>query len=307
MEYTYKKLIIEVLETVNRPLSSDEIWQEALNLGLNKKLISQNGKTPSATISARIYVDMQRNEEKSKFKKMGKNPMRFFLRNKEPNKNVVVKKEQSKFHEKDLHQLLTNFVIYNNHFKCNAKTINHSKSKKYSSGERKWVYPDMVGVYYPFNNYDKKTIDLMESLKNMQCKLFSFELKIELNFSNIREYYFQAVSNSSWANEGYIVALNYKDQLELSDEMRRLNNAFGIGFIKLNSESIEESEILFNAKEKTDLDWETIDRLVYENTDFSSLVQGINDDMKISKVQYGYDKVLDQNEIEKYISEKEIK
>jgi hypothetical protein len=33
-------------------------------------------------------------------------------------------------------------------------------------------------------------------------------MKKNLNFTNLREYYFQAVSNSSWANEGYIVALD---------------------------------------------------------------------------------------------------
>lgn len=32
-----------------------------------------------------------------------------------------------------------------------------------------------------------------------------------MNFTNLREYYFQAVSNSSWANEGYIVALDIDD------------------------------------------------------------------------------------------------
>jgi hypothetical protein len=37
-------------------------------------------------------------------------------------------------------------------------------------------------------------------------KFYSFELKKELTFSNLRESFFQAVSNSSWAHEGYLVA-----------------------------------------------------------------------------------------------------
>lgn len=43
---------------------------------------------------------------------------------------------------------------------------------------------------------------------------------------------FQAVSNSSWANEGYLVVLQEIDS-EVLSELRRLNQSFGIGVIKL--------------------------------------------------------------------------
>ena len=63
-------------------------------------------------------------------------------------------------------------------------------------------------------------------------------MKKTLNFTNLREYYFQAVSNSSWANEGYIVALDIDEDDSFLAELKRLNNAFGIGVIKLNAENI---------------------------------------------------------------------
>lgn len=63
-------------------------------------------------------------------------------------------------------------------------------------------------------------------------------MKKTLNFTNLREYYFQAVSNSSWANEGYIVALDIDEDDSFLAELKRLNNAFGIGVIKLNDENI---------------------------------------------------------------------
>ncbi len=63
-------------------------------------------------------------------------------------------------------------------------------------------------------------------------------MKKTLNFTNLREYYFQAVSNSSWANEGYIVALDIDEDDSFFAELKRLNNAFGIGVIKLNAENI---------------------------------------------------------------------
>jgi len=82
----------------------------------------------------------------------------------------------------------------------------------------------------------------------LQLNYFRFELKVSLNFGNLRQSYFQAVSNSSWANEGYLVTLRIDDDPTFKDEVRRLNNAFGIGIIKLNPENIYESEILFPSR-----------------------------------------------------------
>ncbi len=41
-----------------------------------------------------------------------------------------------------------------------------------------------------------------------------------------------------------------------------------IGVIKLNSEDVSQSEIILPARERTDLDWTTIDRLIADNVDF---------------------------------------
>lgn len=119
------------------------------------------------------------------------------------------------------------------HFKAYLKTIYHENSLKRKRGENEWLHPDLAGVYFPFKDYIKSTLDLQKSMVSTSTKIFSFEMKIELNFGNLREYYFQAVSNSSWANEGYLVVLKLKDDdSELKDELQRLNNAFGIGLVK---------------------------------------------------------------------------
>lgn len=307
MAYTFYDLSVDVFNTVKKALTAEEIWSEALRLGFDKKLNKNTGKTPDKTISARIYDDIKNGSDNSKFDKVGKNPVKFCLKGIDIDSTPVIRiTTKDAFHERDLHQLLTNFVYSDPHFKCNTKTIYHETSKKYSSGQRKWMYSDIVGVYFPFEDYDKNTIQMMDSLKDMKCKLFSFEMKKEVDFSNLREYYFQAVSNSSWANEGYIVAIKYVNESELLDEMRRLNNSFGIGFIKLNVENIEQSEILFSAKQKNDLDWDMINRLVEENPNFKDFVEGINDDIKISKVQYKYDAIMESDDLEKYIKTKKI-
>ncbi len=147
---------------------------------------------------------------------------------------------------------------------------------------------------------------MISALKENACKLFSFEIKIEIDYSNLREYFFQAVSNSSWANEGYLVALRYSDEPSLIDEMRRLNNSFGIGFIKLNAENIEQSEILFTSRLHSNVDWETINRLVEENKDFAEFVKSVEEDITVNKVKSNYDEVKEDESYLKYITEKGI-
>ncbi|MCW1533883.1 HrgA protein, partial [Campylobacter jejuni] len=89
-----------------------------------------------------------------------------------------------------------------------------------------------------------------------------------LNFSNLKECYFQAVSNSSWANEGYLVVLQEIDS-EVLSELRRLNQSFGIGVIKLKD--ISNSQILISAKEK-ELDIQTLNMLINKNPNFKEFI-----------------------------------
>ncbi len=169
------------------------------------------------------------------------------------------------------------------------------------SGKNKWLHPDIVGVHFPFESYTENTLKLFDILKVNPYKLYSFEMKIDINLSNLREYYFQAVSNSSWAHEGYLVALHIADDPELIDEMRRLNNAFGIGVIRLDAEHFMQSEILFSAKEKESLDWDTINRLVDSNPDFKKFLDDLMEDIKIGKIKSRYDEVcLEEEQMYQY-------
>lgn len=178
--------------------------------------------------------------------------------------------------------------------------------KRRKNGVNKWLHPDMVGVHFPYEEYAKETIELISSFNESTYKLYSFEMKKTLNFQNLRKCYFQAVSNSSWANEGYLVVLNIDQSDEFMDEIRRLNNSFGIGIIKLNAQNIAESEILFPAKLNVTLNWDTINRLVEENEDFKEFVKITSETVKIQKVSKEYDEVLNDEEYEKYILEQKI-
>ncbi|EPT1596571.1 HTH domain-containing protein [Campylobacter jejuni] len=301
----YKELALEILKQSDRPLSVNEIWQKALEKGLDKKL-SSIGQTPTQTIWNRLLTD------KINFLKTSIKPTTFWLKEREnellklDNKNEITneKQEKNKFHERDLHPLLVKFLYENLDFNLNCKTIYHEQSKKGKGGEDKWNYPDIVGVYFPYDDYEKETITLLENIKQNSYKLFSFELKIALNFSNLKECYFQAVSNSSWANEGYLVVLQEIDS-EVLSELRRLNQGFGIGVIKLEKD-ISNSQILISAKEK-ELDIQTLNMLINKNPNFKEFIDDINKQIKVgkeAKIQANFDEIKSDEEMEKYLKEK---
>ncbi len=300
---------------MNQPLSSNEIWEKAVELGLDKQLNSK-GKTPWATLGARLYTDVRDNPN-SIFESVGKNPKRFGLKNITANQPLIVPAvivepivKLEKFTERDLHPLLVKFADSFFHFRgAKLKTIFHENSLKQKKGYNKWIHPDLVGVYFSFNDklreYEKVIIDFQNDFSITATKLFSFELKVRVDISNLREYYFQAVSNSSWANEGYLVTLKLDD--EVIEEARRLANSFGIGLIKLDAENIEEGQILVPAIFRKEIDIDSMDRLASENKDFANFLQNIIDDKKIKKVNSRYDKVMEDAEIYKYLSDKGIK
>jgi hypothetical protein len=309
----FLELAEKVIGLVKQPLTPNEIWEKAVELGFDQKLNSK-GKTPWASIAARLYVDVRDNTQ-TKFEIVGKRPTKFGVKNTTQNiipndsstTTQILKPE--KFNERDLHPLLVKFADTYYHFRgAKLKTIFHENSIKAKKGYNKWLHPDLVGVYFSFNDrireYEKVIIDFQNDFSILATKLFSFELKVKIDIANLREYYFQAVSNSSWANEGYLVTLKIDE--EVIEEIRRLANSFGIGLIKLDAENVEEGQIIVPATYKKQLDIDAMDRLASENKDFADFLQSIIDDNKIKKVNSKYDTVLDDNSFIKYLKDKNI-
>lgn len=309
---TFLELAYETLKKIQAPLTDKQIWEKSQELGFK---IESAGKTPWRTIGARIYIDIKENPQ-TKFIKVSSRPTLFFIKDIEINKKeekriekeiVEIEKENEHYNEKDLHALLTYFLKASPHFECVAKTINEKVSHRGKKGENEWLHPDMVGVHFSFDDYNEQTKKLINRFNIVKCDLFSFEIKKKVTFSTLRQYYFQAVSNSSWANEGYLVALEYGDDSDLMEEMQRLANSFGIGFIKLNPDYVEESEILVQADHKDELDWDTINKLAEKNKDFAQLIDFITEDLQVGKIKSKYDRVLSEEEMKKYIDDKQIK
>lgn len=171
-----------------------------------------------------------------------------------------------KYKERSLHRLLSNYLLKRNIL---SKTIFHETSGSKDPAQ-KWIHPDMVGV--EFNEFrDSVTLSLLKTTDAKQyITFYSYELKRTIeNDHQLKEYFFQALSNSSWANYGYLVALEINE--DVMEEMERLNRAFGIGVIKL-SPYTNETDILFPAK-KNELDYYTIDKLCNINKDFENFIK----------------------------------
>ncbi len=322
---TYKELGKKVLEQAEKPLSTEEIWERACEMGLDKERPSI-GKTPWSTIGSDLGKDKKQfyvaRKKGNAFFYWLKSREREFPPQETPDSKEeddgqsecsdTAEKQKNSFHERDLHPLLVKFLNEDPNFNLQCKTIYHEKCKKDKKGKGEWNYPDIVGVYFPQNdrhkNYKIETLEFLHHTGQNSYKLFSFELKVRINFSNLKESYFQAVSNSSWANEGYLVVFNIDD--EVLNELRRLNQSFGIGVIKLESE-ISNSKILLPAKER-EIDMQTLNMLIDDSPeDFKPFIKDINKQIKAGfdthvKVA-GLDPVLDDEAMRKHIEDKGIK
>jgi len=297
---TFKELAKKILEEEKKPLTVEEIWGKALEKGYNE-LVGTTGKTPWRTIGAQIYVDIRDNPN-SPFIKIDSKPRKFFLKSLQSNLNEIKIEEKksenkfSSFKEKDLHSVLSYFAYA--YMNVHTKTIRHQKSKKGKYSQ--WLHPDLVGVYFPLEEWKTDVIDFAKEIGSTLITLYSFELKKEISFNNLREAFFQAVSNSSWANEGYLASAHIFQDDELFSELKRLSTAFGIGIIKLDIENPDNSEILFSAKRKNQLDWETINKLASENPDFKTFLNRVRIDLSSKEIRKEkYDKVYEPEEIVK--------
>jgi hypothetical protein len=297
---TFLELAKKVLEEAGKPMTSDEIWQAAAAKQYDK-LLNTSGKTPWATMGAQLFVAV-RDKKDTPFVKLGARPSLFFLKqlmkgseeeylSKYP-MPVPLPVKKSGYLERELHSFLAHAHLF---LKAHTKTLDHTKSVKKEYGE--WVHPDMVGAYFPLDDWKPEVIELGAALGNVSVKLFSFEIKRELNFGNLRESFFQTVSNSSWAHEGFLVAAEISTNEEFLSELGRLSTSFGIGVIRLNVGEPNSSETIFPARTKEYLDWDTINKLTM-NPDFREFLKRVKTDISSKEVRKEkYDKVFDAEEL----------
>ena len=195
---------------------------------------------------------------------------------------------ESTIKEHDLYPVLSKFLSLE--FTLCSKRIDEKKSiNSKGKGGNKWLYPDLVAMESLSEDWHDTIKNCVTVYADKQTKLWSFEVKILINRSNVREVFFQTVSNSSWANFGYLVS----NEIQGSDtlkELRILASLHGIGFIKLDANNPSESQIIIPAKERIDIDWDTANRLSQENKDFQDYIENICQFYQTGKIKkYDWD------------------
>lgn len=174
--------------------------------------------------------------------------------------------------EYDLYPLLATFLI-SRHRTIYPKRIDEKKSSNlHGKDGNKWLHPDMVGLEDLASGWHYEMKSLSVKAGANLAKLWSFEVKLEVPRSKVREYYFQAVSNSTWANFGYLVTTKLK--ADALTELRLLHELHGIGVILLDlSNPADGTTIEIPARERPEVDWGTCNRIAHENKDFLKYVK----------------------------------
>ena len=199
-----------------------------------------------------------------------------------------------KIAEKDLYPVLSQYLA--SEFAVHSKRIDERKSKntRGSKGNH-WRFPDLVGLEDLSSGWSDNIKHCAQQFGDQKAKLWSFEVKLTLNMSNARESFFQAASNSSWANYGYLVVLEISGK-DTMRELAALCNLHGIGLMKLDHETPADSELMIQAKEAV-VDWHSADILADQNTDFAGFVELVTDFHKTGKIHpLQWDAVLEEDD-----------
>ncbi|WP_181228673.1 COG2958 family protein [Helicobacter pylori] len=277
-------IIQSVLEVIKEPISPRRIYDKAKELfekGEIESMFDYRGEMPHERVSDSIYAALSNGEELP-FLKVQEKPVLIAL--KDAPKEPVLNAQKSSvpgakiMHERGLHPFLTYMAINNENLKCYTKTIFHEESSKSIKGMDRWLYPDMVGVRFLHAELSNENlIAFSKKFDTLPVKLVSFELKKEISVNNCRECYFQAISNSSWANEGYLVGRHIDTHNpQLMDLLKRLHASFGIGVIDLRTDE-DKSAILLNAKYKEKIDYTVALELSEKNEKFSGFLKSVVD------------------------------
>ena len=258
------ELIVEIFKKENIPLSQSEIFNliEKSPAKFECKEYLQVS-VPRSAISRQL----------SKFSS-GSNPIFQKVKSRKYKLISEVIPENNLVREFDLHSLLATFAF--KRFNAHCKTINAVKAKNRGNKINKWSNPDLVGIDFALFNLN----DLLQSevekqgiISSQVTQFYSFELKLKIDRFNLTECYFQAVSNSSWANFGYLVVGDMDKDNSFISNLIRLNSGYGIGVICLNFKEPEKSEIIVSARERNSIDINFMNFLSSINADFYAFIK----------------------------------
>lgn len=199
-----------------------------------------------------------------------------------PSQSAVIPTAPLKLSEHDLYPMLSTYLEAE-HGVVSGRIDEKRSSNLAGSGANEWLHPDLVGMEDLSCDWTRELRDCARELAARRARLWSFEVKLLINRSNVRKSYFQAVSNSSWAHFGYLVAEKIEGDGTMK-ELTMLAAAHGIGVIQLDSTAPTESQVMIPARERPDVDWDMCNRLAEENSDFVAYIERIKHFHQTGKV-----------------------
>lgn len=283
-------LIIEALKKTENPLTQGDILD----------LIEKNPKHKKCEEYSRVAVPRSAIARQLTKYSSGSKPIikkvaarRFSLITDDVPKETLLK-------EFDLHPVLVKFVF--ERFNVFCKTINAVKVKSRGNKINKWSNPDIAGISFSLLNLNdlfQLEVEKQGIISNKVAQFFSFELKLKIDKSNLTECYFQAVSNSSWANFGYLVVGDLDKDKDFISNLIRLNSGYGIGIIHLDINEPGKSEIIVSAREKEAVDINFMNYLSNINKDFYNFIKISKRIINSKKIENNlFDKILKDNKYE---------
>jgi hypothetical protein len=198
---------------------------------------------------------------------------------------AVTKDDMVEIKQEDEAALYPILNQYLRHIGVRSKRINEKKSRNSKgAGGNKWLHPDLVGLKIKDEKFSRDIKECLNNFSYNRVEMLSYEVKKTVSLGDVRESFFQAVSNSSWANVGYLVATEIKCDRTF-EELSILSALHGIGFILLDKENPKESKILLPALHKENVDWRTINRILEENSDFKEYVVNIKEYFQTNRIR----------------------
>lgn len=194
-------------------------------------------------------------------------------KNQDDDKILKEKIPMKNYSEQELYPLLIKYL--NKQFNLLCLRIDEKTSSNINGKNgNQWLHPDVVAMKAIDQNWDNSVKDCMKQSSSQNVELWSFEVKIKLESSNVRMSFFQAVSNSSWANEGYLVATQIAENVQ--EELRVLSALHGIGVILLDPNNILQSKVILPARHRIDIDWQSVNRIVTVNKNFKEYIDYVS-------------------------------
>jgi hypothetical protein len=158
-----------------------------------------------------------------------------------------------------------------------------TSSNRRGRNGNKWLHPDIVGMLAPGQRWTDVVRQCSMELPTRKAKLVAVEVKIRLTTGDVRESFFQTVSNSLWANRAYLAAVEIKGE-DTMEELQTLCSLHGVGYVSIDPKQPAESRVVIPAREREEVDWASVNRIADENEDFRAYLADVLNFLKTGNI-----------------------